>query len=1012
MVSVFALPRAAQSPSPTRKRRLPRMLLALASLLLCAAALPSLASAITFSKTNFGVGTSPGATAIGDLNGDGRPDLAVANTNSNSVSVLLASGSQGNFAPAFSLPVQANPYSVAIGDLNGDGRPDIVAANFNSNSVSVLLATGSPGQFAAAANFPVGTRPIYVAIGDLNGDGRPDLAVDNQGSSNVSVLQAIGAPGNFGAPTNYAVGTSSSSVAIGDLNGDGRPDLAVTNGGSNTVSLFFATGAQGSFAAAVNLAAGPYPISVAIGDLNGDGRPDLAIANYTAASVSVFPAAGAQGSFGAPTNYAVGDLPHSVALGDLNGDGRPDLATANYNSNNVSVLLATGAQGSFGATSNFAAGTKPRWIAIGDLNGDARLDLAVANSVSNDVSVLLQTVPTPTLTTSASSATLGSAISDTATLSGGQAPTGTLIFRAYGPGDSTCAGEPAFTSAPVTVTGAGSYGSGDFTPTQGGTYRWIATYSGDTNNNGTAGACNAANETSTVAAPSVALADSGTVGEDSGAITIAVRANDTDANDIVEPVATVTQPAHGSAAVTNSGADVSYTPAADYCGSDSFTYTLDGGSSATVSINVSCVDDPPSAEVDGLVTQSNAGPTTIEVLANDTDIDGGPMTITGASDPANGTVVIASDGRSLTYEPDPTYCNEYLFGTPDAVNGQHEYFTYDLNGGSQGWVDIAVTCDEGARDDSATRGEDSAATEIDVLANDSHPYGDSFRRIESVTDPAHGTTVRAEDGLSLTYRPDDDYCGSDSFDYTGSLGDTATVSVTVTCVADPSVANDDSATVGEDSGATTIPVRANDTDADGIVEPVATVTQPANGSAAVTNSGADVSYTPAADYCGSDSFTYTLDGGSSATVSLAVDCQPEPAPPACPAVTSTAVSYTVAQGRRLHGAQVPGVRARITVSRPSQVEVSATLVYRIDGRRHTAALENLSLRNYGRFRNVHIDLPERLRGKLPLGTRVFLKLAVTSTPYETGCDSPEPSTRRSGFGTRVVKVYAAPQYKR
>ncbi|MEA2480291.1 MAG: hypothetical protein QOJ07_2213, partial [Thermoleophilaceae bacterium] len=170
-----------------------------------------------------------------------------------------------------------------------------------------------------------------------------------------------------------------------------------------------------------------------------------------------------------------------------------------------------------------------------------------------------------------------------------------------------------------------------------------------------------------------------------------------------------------------------------------------------------------------------------------------------------------------------------------------------------------------AADDSATVAEDSAAAAIDVRANDS-----GAATIASVAQPSHGTVVITGSGTGLTYQPAADYCGADSFTYTLNGGSSATVSVTVSCVDDPPHAAPDSATVAQDSGATVVDVLANDTDADGGPKSVASVTQPGHGTAAVSGSG--VSYQPVAGYCGPDSFAYTLNGGSSATVSLTVTC--------------------------------------------------------------------------------------------------------------------------------------------
>ena len=345
--------------------------------------------------TSFPVGVDAAAVAVGDLNGDGKPDLAVANFSTDNVSVLLGTGS-GSFGAATNFPAGSGPFGVAIGDFNTDGRPDLAVANRFSNNVSVLLGTGT-GSFGAPTNFGAGNNPTSVAIADLNADGKPDLAVTNENSLNVSILLGNGA-GSFGAATNFGVGFLPTSVAIGDLNADGKPDLAVANSNGSNVSVLLGNG-SGGFAAATNFATGTRPHSVAIGDLNGDGKLDLAVANANSDSISVLLGTG-NGSFGVATNFNTGDNPLTVAIGDFNGDGKPDLATANDQSQNVSILLGTGT-GTFGAPANFAAGLSPRGMFLRDLNADGRLDVVVANLGGNTASVLLQQPGTsgPTITT-------------------------------------------------------------------------------------------------------------------------------------------------------------------------------------------------------------------------------------------------------------------------------------------------------------------------------------------------------------------------------------------------------------------------------------------------------------------------------------------------------------------------------------------------------------------------------------------------------------------------------------
>jgi alpha-tubulin suppressor-like RCC1 family protein len=363
----------------------------------------------------------------------------------------------------------------------------------------------------------------------------------------------------------------------------------------------------------------------------------------------------------------------------------------------------------------------------------------------------------------------------------------------------------------------------------------------------------------------VAVDDSTTVAEDASPTAVDVLANDTDIDAGPKSVASKTNGSHGAVLITGGGTALTYGPDPNYCGADSFTYTLNGGSTATVSVAVSCVDDPPTAVADSKTLDEGSGATAIDVLANDTDIDGGTKTIASKTDPAHGTVAITGGGTGLTYAPSANYCG------PDS-------FTYTLNGGSTATVSITVTCVDDppvAIDDSKTLNEDSAATAIDVLANDTDSDGGP-KSVASKANGSHGAVLITGGGAGLTYLPDANYCGPDSFTYTLNGGSTATVSITVTCVDDSPVAVNDSAGISEDASTTGIDVLANDTDIDGGTKTIASKTDPAHGTVAIAGGGTGLTYTPASNYCGFDSFTYTLNGGSTATVSITVTCVDDP----------------------------------------------------------------------------------------------------------------------------------------
>ena len=380
---------------------------------------------------SYGVGAHPRSVAIGDLNGDGHPELVTANNGSNTVSVLRNSGT-GTFAAALSYGVDSGPISVAISDLNGDGHPDLVCANltFSQDTVSVLFNPGDGtlafvsqvpyttgagsaslavgdlnedghpdlvvlgdslllllnrgnGSFASV-QYGAGSTPQSVAIGDLDGDGLADLVVADYGSNTVSVLRNQG-DGAFPARVSYPTAVGPNSAAVADLDGDGHLDIVVANSSSNTVSVLLNQG-SGTFASQVQYAVGQIPASVEVADLNGDGVPDIVTANQLNGTVSVLMNQG-NGTFAAQAQYGAGGFPTAVAIGDLNGDGKRDLVVTNDSTGNVSVLLNLG-NGTFASQALYTVGSSPASVAIGDLDGDGLPDLAVANFGSNSISIL------------------------------------------------------------------------------------------------------------------------------------------------------------------------------------------------------------------------------------------------------------------------------------------------------------------------------------------------------------------------------------------------------------------------------------------------------------------------------------------------------------------------------------------------------------------------------------------------------------------------------------------------
>jgi hypothetical protein len=405
-------------------------------------------------QATFATGSLTAAATFGDLNGDGKADLAAVNSDDDTVSVLLGNG-DGTFQDQTVYGAGEIPISLTIGDVNGDGQLDLITANYGGSSVSVLLGNGD-GTFQEQQTFTAPDVANSAALGDLNGDGRPDLAVaGNFYGDAVGVLLGNG-DGTFQEQQTFATGAAPYAATIGDLNGDGVPDLAVADYYDNTVSVLLGVG-DGTFFPRQEYETGEYPNDLALGDVNGDGIPDLATANYNDDTVSVLLGNG-DGRFQAQQTFATGTSPYSLTLGDVNGDGTPDIAVANFGAKTVGVLLGTGT-GAFGLQETFATGLGPYSVTIGDVNGDGRADLALANQADESVSVLVSKlngdfvgqaytiVPvgvatTTTLSAAPNASTGGMLVTFTATVSPSPGSLGTVDFKDNGvamPGGSNVA---------------------------------------------------------------------------------------------------------------------------------------------------------------------------------------------------------------------------------------------------------------------------------------------------------------------------------------------------------------------------------------------------------------------------------------------------------------------------------------------------------------------------------------------------------------------------------------------
>ncbi|QOD68888.1 tandem-95 repeat protein [Vibrio navarrensis] len=360
----------------------------------------------------------------------------------------------------------------------------------------------------------------------------------------------------------------------------------------------------------------------------------------------------------------------------------------------------------------------------------------------------------------------------------------------------------------------------------------------------------------------VATDDTASGTEDGGVITIDVLANDSDVDGDTLTITGATVPAEqGTVAIVDG--KLEFTPAANFNGEATISYTISDGNGGTdtadVKVTVDAVNDGPVATDDTASGTEDGGVITIDVLANDSDVDGDTLTITGATVPAEQGTVAIVDGK-LEFTPAANFNGEATIS----------YTISDGNGGTD-TADVKVTVDavnDGpvATDDTASGTEDGGVITIDVLANDSDVDGDTLT-ITGATVPAEQGTVAIVDG-KLEFTPAANFNGEATISYTISDGnggtDTADVKVTVDAVNDGPVATDDTASGTEDGGVITIDVLANDSDVDGDTLTITGATVPAEqGTVAIVDG--KLEFTPAANFNGEATISYTISDGNGGT---------------------------------------------------------------------------------------------------------------------------------------------------
>jgi hypothetical protein len=390
------------------------------------------------------------AVRLADLNNDGKLDLVIAGNGPNSLNVLLGNG-DGTFQPPVGYALGQAGTNVAIGDVNGDGHPDIVFAYIGSaqiGAIAVLLGNGD-GTFQSPTTYASGAYdPEFLSISDMNGDGHPDIVVGNRcGDPNcdgggsgegLSILFNIGS-GTFAPPVNPNIGMP---VLVTDLNGDGKLDIIAATGLDFFVSL---GNGDGTFQSPMFFTPSGFPEAFAAADMNGDGKQDLILSVDCSGScpntaMNVFLGNG-DGTFQAPIVYPMPNntLFSSLAIADMNGDGTLDVVGINQRFAYVVLGLGGGNLNYFQRISTRLKSNVPPGLAVADINADGRPDVVAGGSICtklgctsvNNVETMLNrsfAITKTAVTASPNPAGVNQSITLTATIaSGNPVPNGAVV---------------------------------------------------------------------------------------------------------------------------------------------------------------------------------------------------------------------------------------------------------------------------------------------------------------------------------------------------------------------------------------------------------------------------------------------------------------------------------------------------------------------------------------------------------------------------------------------------------
>lgn len=786
---------------------------------------------------------------FGDVNGDGKLDIVATNDPNGVVALFLGNGN-GTFAPAALSFVPPAALGVTVRDVNGDGRDDAVVAHFGG-IISVLLGQAN-GTFGPAATFSTGAPGSFTtAVGDLNGDGKLDVVTGNFSNGNISVLLGNG-NGTFGTATVLPMAPNTWGVALADLNGDGKLDVVSGNQGAGNIGVRLGTG-TGSFGpASFFTTGGNGPRTVVLGDVNNDGKLDAVVPNIGSASVSVIPGNG-NGTFGTPLVFSTVANPNSATVADVNGDGLLDLSTADSGpGNGGSVSLRLNTTPLIRMELQDSAGTVVASAASGATNFDRGLTFTPTTSGTYFARVFIP----------------GSGFGATPTVTYALVATRNAAFDTEG-------NDTPATAQVITGT-AGALGAVTPTAANGGVVPLANTNTdGNFNNSfpfniGGFGIPNmryqqiyAASQFSSAGLIDVLRFRQDPAFSNTFSVTLDMKITLSYAARSPSTASPVFAENIGAGAVTVfdglmtiSSPNAQTTPrpfdiVVDVA--NTFRYDPSLGdllvdismrNSPTIFVAFDAVADAQAAGVTTRIYQTNVNAPTGEVGTNGlvtrfdlltssddwyaVDLAAGQRVQFATTTPAGGPgeFVNALNPRIELYDPAG---NQVATGAP-LLDNRNEAITFTAptagryrvrvigENGSVGEYFLGVNRVASAANDSATTNEDTPI-DIPVLANDIDDLPVSQGTVAITSGPAHGSVSVSAAGV-VTYTPDANYSGPDSFTYTvtdagGAVSNEATVAITVNAVADAPALSVTGTASGDESAPIPLDISGMLTDTDG-----------------------------------------------------------------------------------------------------------------------------------------------------------------------------------------------------